>query len=446
MLFFRKNSDNFGIMKKITISIFVLLLCIAGNAQDALQLISENPDRAANNMHSYEFCEIYDTPAPKGFKPYYIEHYGRHGSRYEQNHTFADAALKGFHVLDSLRLLTDEGKALYADVQAIVDAHIGMEGSLTPRGGREHKMIAARMADRYPSIFTDKNRQEISCFSSTNFRCIVSMANFAESMKEKYPSQQISFTSAERYMTYLNPNLWVRRPGAPAPSFPAGFGRRPGGHREVKAPGIDLTRFFEPLFTDVAAAVSHIEDQEAFVRAIYSAGGLCQVIDFMGIDIFKRFTPEELVYFWKGGNNTIYRMWGGSKEMGDNIRYAIRPLLLDFVEKADAALAEGSHRAADFRFGHDTSILPLFALLGVDDLQGRVFPYNEAADNNWFAFFQVPMATNIQMVFYKNKKNDVLTKILYNEKEVTLPGIEPVSGPYYDWPTLREHFMKLCAE
>lgn len=437
-------------MKHLTISFFVLLLCIAGNAQDALRLITEDPNRAANNMHSYEFCEIYDTPAPKGFKPYYIEHYGRHGSRYEQNHTFADAALKGFHVLDSLNLLTAEGKALYADVQAIVNEHVGMEGSLTPRGGNEHKMIAARIADRYPSIFTDKNRQEVSCFSSTNFRCIVSMANFAESLKGKFPSQQISFTSAERYMAYINPSLWVRRPGQPAPAMPSGsHGRRPSGPaapREIKAPGIDLTRFYTPIFTNIDEALKYIPDQEAFVKGIYSAGGLCQVIDFMGIDIYKHFTPEELVYFWKSGNNSIYRMWGGSKEMGDNIRYAIRPLLLDFVEKADAALAEGSHRAADFRFGHDTSILPLFALLGVDDLKGRVFSYNEAADHDWFAFFQVPMATNIQMVFYKNKKGDVLTKILYNEKEVTLPNIEAVSGPYYDWKVLREHFLKLCAE
>lgn len=436
-------------MKKIFLSIVVLAIGMAAGAQDALTLITENPDRAANNMHSYEFCEIYDTPAPKGYKPYYIEHYGRHGSRYEQSSTFADAALKGFHVLDSLNLLTDEGKALYADVQAIVNEHVGMEGSLTPRGGREHKMIAARMAERYPSIFTDKKRQEISCFSSTNFRCIVSMANFSESLKEKFPSQQISFTSAQRYMAYINPSLRVRRPGTPAPAMPANWGKRPEGPRVVKAPGIDLTRFYTPLFTDVAAAVAQIEafeDQEAFVKGIFSAGGLCQVIDFMGIDIYRHFTPEELVYFWKSGNNSIYRMWGGSKESGDNIRYAIRPLLLDFVEKADAALAPGSARAADFRFGHDTSILPLFALLGVDDLQSRTFSYKEAADNNWFAFFQVPMATNIQMVFYKNRKGSVLTKVLYNEKEVKLPGIEPVSGPYYDWPTLRAHFLKLCEE
>ena len=53
--------------------------------EEALRLIAENPDRAANNMHSYEFNPIEDTPAPKGFKPFYISHYGRHGSRWLPN-------------------------------------------------------------------------------------------------------------------------------------------------------------------------------------------------------------------------------------------------------------------------------------------------------------------------------------------------------------------------
>ena len=65
-----------------------MAVCVSANAQEeALRLITENPDRAANNMHSYEFNPIQDTKAPKGFKPFYISHYGRHGSRYEQNST-----------------------------------------------------------------------------------------------------------------------------------------------------------------------------------------------------------------------------------------------------------------------------------------------------------------------------------------------------------------------
>ena len=358
-------------MKRILTSLLLSVFCLSLGAQDdALRLIAENPDRAANNMHSYEFNPIVDTKAPKGFKPFYISHYGRHGSRYEQNSTFARAAMGAFPVLDSLDLLTETGKALYADVSAIVEAHKGMEGSLTPRGAKEHQMLAARMVERFPAVFKNKDRWEVNSFSSTNFRCIVSMCNFTNSMKAESPRQEFTYTSA-----------------APRPSFsPEQMARMRGGNPEnakytpaTGTPGYDFTRFLTPLFKDYDAALKVIGNPEPFVKACFSAGGLCQVIDFMGIDILRKyFVPEELVYLWASGNDSIYRMWGGSVENGDVIRFAIRPLMMDFIEKADAAMQPGSHRTADLRFGHDTSILPLFALMGVDDPQNRRLPYKEA--------------------------------------------------------------------
>jgi hypothetical protein len=440
-------------MKKLFITSMLMALCLSLFAQeDAVRLFTENPDRAANNMHSYEFDPIVDTKAPKGFKPFYISHYGRHGSRYEQNSTFARAALEGFAYLDSLNLLTDAGKSLYSDVNAVVEAHKGMEGSLTPRGAREHKLLAQRMYDRFTPVFKDKNRMEINSFSSTNFRCIVSMCNFTNSLTVNCPDHDFQFTSAERFMSYINPSLSVRRPGeAPRErsAMPAGF--RPqtaasGPRRFTPAtgtPGYDFKRFLTPLFKDYDAALAALGNPESFVRAIYTAGGLCQVIDFLGVDIYRKyFTPQELVYFWASGNDNIYRMWGGSVENGDVIRYAIRPLLQDFIDKADAAIKPDSHRAADLRFGHDTSLLPLFALMGVDDPQHRIMPYQQAHNMGWYSFFQIGMAANCQMIFYKDKKGEVLTKVLYNEKEVSIPGIQPVSGPYYRWTDLKAHFLE----
>ena len=443
-------------MKRLFLTSLLLAFCVSLSAQqeEAVRLFTENPDRSSNNMHSYEFNPIRDTPAPKGYKAFYISHYGRHGSRYEQNSTFARRAQQAFAYLDSLHLLTQTGKELWDKVESVVEAHKGMEGSLSPRGAQEHRTLAARMSERFPDIFKNKKREQVQCFSSTSFRCIVSMNNFTYSLKEKRPHLQMSFTSAERFMAYINPSLYIPRPGdPPRPPFPAGGFPRPrqeqprGFHPFPGEPGYDFTRFLTPLFTDLGAALKAMGNPEPFVRAIFTTGGLCQLIDFLGVEILRTyFTPEEIAYLWADGNDSIYRMWGGSAENGDVIRYAICPLLKDFIEKADVALEDNSHMAADLRFGHDTSILPLFALLGVDDPQGRIMPYKEAHKMGWYAFFQVPMATNIQMVFYRGKKGDVLTKILYNEKEILLPGIQPVSGPYYSWPELKAHFYQLIEK
>ena len=304
-------------MKRLFTTVLLAAFCLSLGAQDdALRLIAENPDRAANNMHSYEFNPIVDTKAPKGFKPFYISHYGRHGSRYEQNSTFARAAMGAFPVLDSLDLLTETGKALYADVNAIVEAHKGMEGSLTPRGAKEHQMLAARMVERFPAVFKNKDRWEVNSFSSTNFRCIVSMCNFTNSMKAESPRQEFTYTSAERFMGYINPSLRVQRPGevpAPRPSFsPEQMARMRGGNPEnakytpaTGTPGYDFTRFLTPLFKDYDAALKVLGNPEPFVKACFSAGGLCQVIDFLGIDILRKyFVPEELVYLWASGNDS----------------------------------------------------------------------------------------------------------------------------------------------
>ena len=439
--------------RSLTLTAVLLAICGTIFAQDPMQVFSENPDRVANNMHSYEFHEIYDSPVPKGFKPFYISHYGRHGSRYELNHTFAKDAQAAFHQLDSLGLLTATGEKLYSEVNEIVDAHVGMEGSLTTVGAQEHRKLAERMARRYPSVFKDRNRPEVDCFSSTNFRCIMSMCNFTYRLKEIYPKEQFTFSSAQKYMSYINPSLNIRRPSDPAPqrpSFPAGMrfpnpnDPQPKYTPATGTPGYDFTRFLTPLFTDMDAALKVLGNPEPFVKGIFNAGGLCQLFD-TDIEILRsRFTTEELVYLWAGGNDSIYRMWAGSEENGETIRYAIIPLLKDFIEKADAAIAPGSRRAADLRFGHDTSILPLFALLGIDDPLSRTFPYKKAHEMGWFAGLQIPMATNCQMIFYRNKKGEVLTKVLYNEKEVLIPGVEPLSGPYYEWNTLKGHFLGLC--
>ena len=49
------------------------------------EMLREDPNRAGVNTHIYEFIDEVYTPAPKGYKPVYLSHYGRHGSRCDSN-------------------------------------------------------------------------------------------------------------------------------------------------------------------------------------------------------------------------------------------------------------------------------------------------------------------------------------------------------------------------
>ncbi len=66
---------------------FILTICLLATwftmtAQVARQQIHENIDLAASNYLAYPGPKYQLTPAPEGYEPYYISHYGRHGSRY----------------------------------------------------------------------------------------------------------------------------------------------------------------------------------------------------------------------------------------------------------------------------------------------------------------------------------------------------------------------------
>ena len=75
--------------------------------------------------------------------------------------------------------------------------------------------------------------------------------------------------------------------------------------------------------------------------------------------------------------------------------------------------------------------------LGLEGVGDRMTA--EEARSNWFAPFNVPFAVNLQMVFYRNRKGDVLVKFLFNEKETLLRGLDPVEGPYYSWSTVKDN-------
>ncbi len=115
-------------------------------------------ERSASVYHSYEFSEIDDTPPPKGFKPFYVSHYGRHGSR-RLTGTFVADTLSSLEKAEAADGLTEAGKALLADVRRIADAHEDMSGQLTERGAQEHRTLARRMAARFPGVFVGARRE-----------------------------------------------------------------------------------------------------------------------------------------------------------------------------------------------------------------------------------------------------------------------------------------------
>ncbi len=71
-------------MRKFFTLTLLLLTALAAWAQGvpALEQLKADPLKSYGNDYPYRFPTEQLTPSPRGYKPFYISHYARHGSRY----------------------------------------------------------------------------------------------------------------------------------------------------------------------------------------------------------------------------------------------------------------------------------------------------------------------------------------------------------------------------
>jgi hypothetical protein len=117
---------------------------------------------------------------------------------------------------------------------------------------------------------------------------------------------------------------------------------------------------------------------------------------------------------------------------------SVRPLLQDFLDKADAVVSGTSPAVATLRFGHDSILIRLLSLLGVQECAAQETDIDKYADA-WVGWQVSPMAANLQFIFYRGH-GGVILKLLLNEQETTIPALGP--GPYYDWDAFRAYAEK----
>lgn len=403
--------------------------------QDARARLQENPERYGGVHHSYEApAVVTDTPAPKGYEPFYVSHYGRHGSRYMTSMNSVTRVSHLFDGLDSLGVLSAEGVALHEALKALEQSHEDQAGYLTLRGGREHQAIAQRLYERVPAVFSQPDRDRVIAESSYVQRCIQSLANFTMVLKADAPQLRFDVYAGERFMKHISPGTSAPRNRSHNAVFDSVLNAR-----------FDPTRAMNAWFTDPWEAAQHLGKYSVrqFIYYVFYAGGInqCLADDYDLPSIHRFFTEDELYNLWYCENLSHFDSMANTLENNCRFNETGRKILADFVEKADAAVA-GGDVAADLRFGHDSGLLPLLSYLRLKGYEKTV-SMTQAAESGWYSFEQMPMGSNLQMIFYRDKKGDVLVKILRNEQETTIPALKPWKGPYYRWKDLRDYFVNL---
>ena len=408
---------------------FLLLGLWGADAQTVREQIAAVPERAGGIYHSYEYRPAAAAPVPDGYTPFYISHYGRHGSRYHSSEKAYDRPLGVLLQASEAGKLTPKGQEVLAKVEALAaDAYLRY-GDLSPRGTAEHRGIAERMYAAWPEVFsTDGGRVcRVESRSTLVPRCILSMAAFNERLKELNPAITTTRDASGRYLDYMarGNSLVLARKAVAAVADSLSRAR------------LNPDRLVRSLVTDPRTVAEPLE----LMQDLYMLASIVQDVSHLGIEPFYDiFTDEELYSLWECENALRYMQMGPSARFGDPIVADAGALLRNIVETAEEVIGGGKELAASLRFGHDVNVIPLVALLGVREASGRVWTAEEAA-GVWQIHRVSPMATNVQFIFFRNPETgDVRVRVLHNERDAELPiG----GGPYYPWETLRDYCKSL---
>jgi len=425
-------------MKSFITLIAALACCGTLWAHDPAAEIRLNPDRTASNHYAYPIPHDVTPPtltaAPAGYEPFYIAHYGRHGSRWLTNNRTYKKPVDALTKLHKAGLLNMQGERLLSTLEYVLDASQGRAGDLSDVGAEQLQGIARRMYHNFPEVLG--GNAQVDARSTIIIRCILSMQNATMALRACNPSLNIRTDASYHDMFYMG---WGYGEDTLANHIRKEmYGLTDSIYRAHVQPG----RFIKQLVNDSARASQLINCQQ-LMRDVFDIGGNMQSHhQFDGLSLYSLFTNDELFELWRMKNIYWYVHWGNAPQNGNRMPYIERALLRNIIATVDTVIATGT-RGASLRFGHETCVMPLACLMELDSVNYSCDDLGQL-HKHWQDYNIMPKACNIQMVLYRpigtqgNDPRDILVKVLFNEHEATLPVA--TDGPYCHWTDLKAHY------
>lgn len=398
---------------------------------------SDNSQTAASelagNLREYPYVETAppaQTPAPQGYEPFHLEHYGRHGSRWLIGENDYLTPVRNLEKAEKAGKLTPLGEKTLALLRDMAESSTGRLGELTDKGALQHQAIGRRMAQNYPKIFNAT--ADIDAKSTVVIRCILSMVNGLEGIKQIAPDVTPSLDASYADMWFMNfddKKAWPVKDKA---------------EQEIVNPYKYVHQgdgsYLDRLVTDPQFARDSVAP--GIMPYLYWVLGSTQGHIGKPWMLEEVFSTEELEENWRGGNAFWFIHSGDTPMTNHRMPYTQRKLLGKMIEETDSAI-QSSLPSARLRYGHDGILVNLVTLMELGNYGKEMTDLDQLEESGWRDYDIIPMGGNLQLVFYRpsgsTDPDEVLVKALLNEREISMPGT-PVSGPYYKWKEVREYY------
>ncbi len=397
----------------------------------------------ADNIPQYSYSQCagsltpYKAPEhpiayPDTLVPVFINHVGRHGSRYAASASNCVKLRTLLSRADSLGTITPLGRKLATLNERIIAASNGRWGALDSLGVDEQIGLATRMYYNFPEVF--KNGCRVNSISSYSPRVMKSMHSFTHQLDRL--NNHLEFTSStgrvnsplmrpfdvdEDYLTFRRDKTWEE-------AYESYFSQTCPTEAIRRVVGRNYD------FNDKAAEL------DAAITEYYVIAGL----QAMGWDseMSTYFSREEAQALWSCFNLRQYLQRTATTVSTVPADIASQ-LVLNLIETTDEYIASPEKSpTVQLRFGHAETLMPLLSLLRIPGCY-YLTNYFDTVAGEWCDFDVVPMAANIQFILFRaTGSGRYYIRVDHNEHPVALrPGDNSI---YYPWGELRR-FMMNCV-
>jgi hypothetical protein len=193
------------------------------------------------------------------------------------------------------------------------------------------------------------------------------------------------------------------------------------------------------MFTDPERAKTFI-DQYTFADDLYNVAADMYCLPELGLKFDDVFGEEGMIDGFRA-YNASWCLWEGLMPGARTAYWRLYPLLQNFLDEADEMIASGGS-GLRLRFGHDSVVLPMAFIFG---FQEAIHGTDDMEDlHNHFSIIRlIPMAANIQLVFFrKDGSDDILVKFLMNENETSIP-LDTDCYPFYHWSDVEPYYRNM---
>lgn len=377
----------------------------------------------------YVYRTAQSVPPPKGYRAVYMNHLGRHGSRYVTGPQEVEKLEEVLKDAAQHNQLTRKGMQLSLQVEKFLELSSRKYGLLTPLGRREQQGIARRMYKKYwrafgkevraVSTYVTRTKQSMDAFMEELGRH-TNPAAFVISSNGKVDPLLRFFDLNEAYLVYKEKGTWKEE------------------LRQFEARR-DVSSLLRSQFFKEGYPISKGEALELGTTLYKMYANTFNMQIDLGLGQY--FSKADLQYYWENENLSNFLEKGPSNVGEDLPTHIAFALLRDFLETSEVALKTGEV-SADLRFAHAETLIPFASLLKLACCSKQTNDLNLVADI-WQDNCIAPMAGNIQWIFYKREDSKpILVKLLYNEVAMPFP-IPSEYGPYYKWEDVKAFYWQI---